>query len=46
VTGIETNSVVDNPKRYSRIIGTQLYLHVLGLAMGNDVMHRFLGDAI
>ena len=45
-TWIETNSVVVNATRYRFIISAQFYLYVVGLAVGNDFVYRFLRDAI
>jgi hypothetical protein len=46
VVDVEADPVVDYPKRYLPIIGRKLYLHVLGLAVRNDIMQRFLRDTI
>ena len=43
---VEAYPIVDDPKRYSSIIDLKFYLHVLGLAVRNDVVQCFLSDTI
>jgi hypothetical protein len=46
VTEIKAHPIIDDSKQDLTIVGRKLYLHVLGLAVLNYVMQRFLRDAI
>lgn len=46
VTHVKADSIVDDQQQDSLMSGRELYLHVPGVAVRDDVMQCFLGDTI
>ena len=43
---IETDPIIGNPKQYSLVVASQFHLYGISETVPNDVVQRFLRDAI